>query len=594
MKQKPDHADALHLAGVIAYQTGRNEIAVERIQKALSHAPETGLYYANLGNVLRNMGRFAAALEAYQNAIQYKPDFAQAYYNAGLLYSMQGNPAEAITWYRKALEIEPNYPEVHNNLGNVLKEQGMVEEALNSYRNAIKINPDYYQAFNNMGNIFKDQGRTEDDVACYRKAVRIKPDFVEAYNNMGNTLIYDRNRVDEAWNSFSKALESKPDDLWAVAGQAKVLMRKGEFEAAYQHLLPCTETNQVNIDIAVTYAQLAVRFNDHERAIQLLERFRATGLRSNDERRQVLYNLGDLYDKTGQFEQAFERYQEANALRKLKFNPDQFQATITRLMAAYPRGYGQRLPKAVNHSELPVFIIGMPRSGTSLVEQIISSHSRCFGAGELPYIVRMVNTLKERLTTQQPYPECLPQITRRNLDGFAQSYLQYLLRFSRSDIRITDKMPLNFIHLGFISLLFPKARVIHCVRDPRDTGLSIFFQNFSDGHPYAVDLTNIGHYYRQYQRLMHHWEEVLEIPMITVKYETLIDDQEAQSRGIIDFLGLEWEEQCLQFYKSERSVSTASYEQVRQPIYKRSVQRWKNYEPYIQPMMNALEGFSAS
>lgn len=588
LEKKPEHQDALHLLGVVAYQKHEFERSVDLIQRAIAVSPDNAVFYGNLGNSLRNLRRFDDAIAAYEKAVSLNSDFVQGHYNLGILYREKGRVDEAIAAYEKAVEINPEMGEAFNNLGNIYKEQGDAEKAIAMFRKAIKANPKYYQALNNLGNIFKDQGKTEDAVACYRRAIRIKPDFLEAYNNMGNTLIYDGNKVDLALKCFARAREIRPDDLWSVAGTAKVYTRQGDFDAAYEFLAPYIAERRMNVDVAVTYAQVAKRFGESEKAADILEEMLRNRTMTPDERRQIHFNLGDLYDKIGDFDSAFHHYSEGNGLRRLTFDPDRFEQGVERIMRTYQKGYGKRFPKAVNRSELPVFIVGMPRSGTSLVEQIVSSHPRCFGAGELSYVVRLVNEMGKRLGINMAYPDCLYAADQAMMDHFSLSMLQHLRKFSKDAERITDKMPLNFLHIGFISLILPGARILHCQRDPRDTSLSIFFQNFSDGHPYAINLDHIGRYYRQYQRMMAHWQEVLEIPMMTVQYEKLVEDQEGISRKIIDFVGLEWDDRCLEFYKAKRSVSTASYEQVRQPIYKRSKQRWRNYEKHIDPLVAAL------
>lgn len=591
LSQHPDHPDALHLLGVLLYQSGDSARAKVLIQKAIG-IREQPVYHGNLGNVLKAVGEKDAALVAYRRAIELDPKFAQAHLNLGMLQHETGQSETAIASLKKAIEIQPDFPEAFNNLAKIYREQGRTPEALKAFQKAVKLKPDYAEAHNNMGNIFKDRGDTERAIACYEKAAKAKPDFVQVYVNMGNTLVYDQRRLDQAAKAFEKVRQLMPENEWAIAGLAKVVMRKGDFEGAYQLLKPAVDRGSRNVDVAITFSEVAGRYGEREKAINLMLRLLEAKICTPDQDRHLHYNLGDLYDEAGDYDKAFHHYQIANDSRKLVFNRREFETRLDHLMKVFAKGYGDRLPKAVNRSVLPVFIVGMPRSGTSLVEQIVSSHSQCYGAGELPYVPRLVARLSQ--DTKRVYPLCLNAMTARNADVLGQGLIANLMRFSKEASRITDKMPQNFLHLGFVSLIVPGARIIHCARDPRDTSLSIFFQNFSDGHAYAANLSDIGYYYRGYRRLMAHWEKTLESPMMTVVYEDLVADQENMSRRIIDFLDLPWEDACLSFYKARRSVSTASFHQVRQPIYKKSLARWQRYEKFIDPLMAEVGDFVKS
>jgi hypothetical protein len=249
----------------------------------------------------------------------------------------------------------------------------------------------------------------------------------------------------------------------------------------------------------------------------------------------------------------------------------------------------QRAPRAGNCSERPIFIVGMPRSGTSLVEQILSMYPGVAAAGELADIGLLASELQELIEKSDPVND-ITQLSREQCDAFAQRYFDLLSGRYPNAIRVTDKMPQNFLYLGWIALLFPKARVIHCVRDPLDTCLSCYYQMFTGDHPYAYDLANLGAYYRQYQRLMLHWGEVLDIPIFEVCYEDFVRDPEELGQAMVDFCSLKWDKRCLEFYKSERSVATASFQQVRRPIYSSSMGRWQHYADHLEPLKKALSG----
>jgi len=254
------------------------------------------------------------------------------------------------------------------------------------------------------------------------------------------------------------------------------------------------------------------------------------------------------------------------------------------LMAAYSREALPTLARSGCQDERPVFILGMPRSGTSLIEQILASHAQVFGAGELNHAKNLAAELfRGRESKLGAY---LPSVTAHQLDALAKRYLALAGKQAGTATRITDKMPANFLWLGLIAQMFPRARVIHCLRDPRDTCLSIYFQFFTQAHPYASDLGDLAFYYRGYERMMAHWRSVLDLPMLEVRYDQLVADQEGQTRAMLDFLGLPWDDACLAFHQSKRATATASWDQVRQPVYTRSLQRWRNYQTHIGPLID--------
>ncbi|MEE8429157.1 MAG: sulfotransferase, partial [Gammaproteobacteria bacterium] len=301
------------------------------------------------------------------------------------------------------------------------------------------------------------------------------------------------------------------------------------------------------------------------------------------------FNLGKQYDDIGEYDKAFAHFQQGNSSKSVDFDTARYKSEMDALISTYTSDFLTRMPRATVRSDRPVFVVGMPRSGTSLVEQILSSHPSVFGAGELPDIVQLPLSLHVILGTEQRYPRCLPLLPQDKMDMLAQHYLDRLKSLSADATRVIDKMPGNFTHLGFIELLFPDARVIHIMRNPLDNCLSCYFQDFSRSHPYSYDLRVLGTFYNGYRRLMQHWRQVLTIPMMEVQYEELVANQEPISRELVKFCGLDWDERCLEFHKNKRYVGTASYEQVRRPMYQKSAGRWHNYESYLDPLMEVLK-----
>ena len=295
-----------------------------------------------------------------------------------------------------------------------------------------------------------------------------------------------------------------------------------------------------------------------------------------------------MYDSAREYDLAFTHYQQANAAKRWQFDAEQHRADTDNFIALHSPEFMAGLPRASIRSARPIFVVGMMRSGTTLTEQILASHPAVFGAGELPDIVEMANSLPATLNTDIPYPQCMALLTQAKLDELAQRYLERLAEFSADASRVVDKAPVNFRHLGLIELMFPDAHVIHCLRDPRDSCLSMYFTDFVHSHEYSSDLANLGSFYRDYRRVTRHWRNISKIPLLEVQYEELVAEPEATIRRIVAFCGLEWDDRCLNFHKSKRYINTPSYDQVRQPIYKKSAGRWKNYARHLEPLIEAL------
>jgi len=306
--------------------------------------------------------------------------------------------------------------------------------------------------------------------------------------------------------------------------------------------------------------------------------------------RMLYFFAGELNDKVGNHDRAFEMYNQGNAISfGSDYMPEVFEARIDAAIRVFGKRGFPGLPRARHRIRRPILIVGMPRSGTSLLEQIIASHPRVAGAGECQDIMNMPGRMLRMSPSRTPYPDCVPDLTDDDMDQLVRDYDQTLARVDPKADRVTDKMPHNFLHLGLINLLMPEARVIHIQRDPVDTCVSNYFQDFASSFlAYARDLAHLGHHYRQYERLMAHWRTVLDMPFMEVRYEDLVADQERVSRQVIDFVGLEWDDACLSFHKTKRTVSTASYAQVRNPIYTKSVERWRRYEKHLGPLLDAL------
>ncbi|HKJ22507.1 MAG TPA: sulfotransferase, partial [Gammaproteobacteria bacterium] len=571
---------------------GGDWAGAERLYAQACHLdPDDAEAHYNLGTVAKELGHYEQAQAAYREALRLRPNAVAALHNMGTVLAELDRLDEAAHYFEAAIAQTPNAMS-HSNLGNVYTRQQRLNEAISHYRQALALEPDRPEIYNNLGTAQRHLGYYQEALAAYEQAVQLRPDYGEAYINLGAVLLHQR-RLDESREAYRRALELDPESRKAVAGEASVLEKQGEFEQSYERLRPFLEAGEVEANMALVLAALCRPLKRCEEAVNLLERVLAgegTTALSVYDRILVHFALGRLLDAAGEYDRAFAHYHQGNRLANQRFDPQAHARYIDTLISTYTPDFMARAPRSVRSEERPVFIIGMPRSGTSLVEQILDSHPRVFGAGELEEISSIVTGLYAALGATVPYPQCLSSLTDAHCDRLADRYLDYIGGLAPSDaLRVTDKMPSNFLNLGLIAMLFPEARIIHCVRDPMDTCLSCYFQNFAEGHPYTYDLAHLGFYYRQYQRLMAHWRKVLTLPMMEVRYEDLVGDQEGVSRALVAFCGLEWDDRCLRFHETRRVVATASYDQVRQPLYSRSKERWRHYKDHLEPLRRALD-----
>ncbi len=392
----------------------------------------------------------------------------------------------------------------------------------------------------------------------------------------------------------------------------RILERKGDIPAAAAILESIPEDDRRNPEVAIMYAIVLEQQGKAEEALAVLQ----NALKSNElaalEGIGTYFTLGDLYDSLGRYDEAFEAYRLGNANRKKAFfkfdRPTEPGAhTTDRLIKLHKPEHYRQLPTSTLESERPIFIIGMPRSGTSLTEQILASHSQVYGAGELTILRDVVREsynvagetkqwsaleiidIDPSIDKQCFVPKNWESITGQELNGIGAKYLDCVSRLDETARRVTDKMPYNYFLAPLITKVFPHGRIIHCRRHPIDTCLSCYFQNFTGGSEFTFDLAELGNYYRNYLRLMAHWRDALQVPMLEVDYEQLVQDPEPKVRAILGYCGLEWEESCLKFHKSKRAVNTASYQQVRKPIYTRSAGRWRKYQKHLGPLLDALQ-----
>jgi tetratricopeptide (TPR) repeat protein len=476
--------------------------------------------------------------------------------------------------------------------GDSLFAQGQFDKALVHFLAARKLRPGAEVEYR-VGLGYWRIGDPAKASAAFEEALRLLPDFPEAHCELGRAQLALGN-IEPALRHARRAVEILPDNKDFAIALASVLEADGQIDAAGPIVERLALAGHSSVDLAMVYSRLAPRLHQEEEALILIAR--ALAEPSGAAQRSGLnFAAANLLDRLGRYDDAFAHAWGANVLRSVRYDPAYVEAMIGQWIETVDRPALARMPRAKNASGVPVFIIGMPRSGTSLVEQILASHASVHGAGELNWIAGIcADVVKVASAPNEPNLKSLLDLNVVDLDHLAARYLEPLIALNPAARRITDKMPTNFIYLGLIAILFPQARIIHCRRDPMDTCLSCFMTDFTAGHEFAFNLDSLGHFYLQYERLMAHWKGVIDLPILEVNYEDVVTNVEAQSRRMVDFLGLPWDPRCLAFHENRRFAGTASVAQVRQPIYASSVGRWRHYRSHLIPLQSALENSSDS
>jgi tetratricopeptide (TPR) repeat protein len=526
-----------------------------------------------------SQSRVPALLQKSADAPANRADRAKAQhlFGRGNKLIEQGAYAEAATLFEEAVKHDSLHAEALNNLGSALSRLSRYEEAEQCFREAIAAKPNFSDPHSNLGVFLRQRSYLFDSEASLRRALRLRPTDVDARINLGLTLVL-LGRLRDAKACFAKALKGTPHNARALFGMGQIAVLEGRFEEAESTFKRIIELNPKMTDAWAALAVTRKMTNADGEWLKSVEEIATSAIHPMEEA-NLRFAMGKYCDDVNDFALAFQNFKRANELLKTAaadYDRKRRSHLIDELIRVYSREAISKIGAAGSSSAKPVFVVGMPRSGTSLAEQIIASHPDAHGAGELDFWNSP--TLKEAGITQGLLSEqARPRV--------AQEYLRILAGFSKSASRIINKAPLNSDLLGLIYSVFPNARVIYMQRDPIDTCLSCYFQHFLTGINFAFDLSDLVHYFREHQRIMAHWRAVLPPGFILdVPYEELVVDQETWSRKMLEFIGLEWDARVLEFHTNKRQVTTASAWQVRQKIYKSSVARWHNYEKFIGPL----------
>jgi tetratricopeptide (TPR) repeat protein len=588
---RPGSAELHNNLGLALVGLDRSEEAAASYRRAIEIAPDYGPAHNNLGVVLSRLGRIEEAAASYRCAIAITPGDAEAHNNLGAALSKLDRHQEAAEGYRRAIEIEPDHAEAHNNLGNALARLDRVDDAFACYRHAIEIEPDYAEAYANLGTLEVRSRRYDAAVVSFRRALAISPEIAEAHNGLAHALAQARQPA-EAIAHYEKALGIKPDYAEAHNNLGIALRMLGRIEEGRRAIETAIRLAPDRVEFYASLAASSKRFTEADPHLAAMEELaRNLASLSNEDRLQLHFALGKALADAGKHRQAFDHLLAGNALKRRQTAYDEAAAlaAFDRIRTVFSAEIMRDKAGFGHPSAVPVFIIGMPRSGTTLVEQILASHSRVFGAGEIGDFTDAVAQLGATDQAAASFRDGIPDVSGLQLHQLGANYVERLRARAPAALRITDKLPANFSLAGLIHLALPNARIIHTRRDPVDTCLSCFSILFGGHQPQTYDLRELGRYYRAYAALMEHWRRVLPPGvMLEVQYEELVADLEHQARRLVAHCGLDWEDACLEFHKTQRPVWTASVNQVRQPIYRTAVGRWRPYKDMLGPLLAEL------
>jgi len=624
---KPDFPEALANLGLALQGMGRSREAADQFRGALVLRPDFALAHNNLGKVLRETGRLGEALTHFQRAVELDPSDALARTNLGQMLLESGRAADALPPSQQAVRLQPGAAALHHNLGNVLRELQRFDEAKAAYGDALRLDPNLAKAHAFLGLCLRREGQWSEAAERFKRAIELDPadstfpeflgdvylerhDFPEAISCYERALalgalerpvlhlslgwaLQEDGRIEEAGEHYRTALRLQPRSPIVqnyLGGYHEERGEVVEAEAAYRRAL------EFQPSFALPLARLGVLLRDKlpDADLAALEKHLADPKLGPEPRGRLGFALAHVLDARREYKRAAGCLLDANRWTletrrgRNEFVAADHQRFVDNILRLFDSNFFARTAQMGHESRRPVFIFGLPRSGTTLIEQVLASHSRVHGAGELR-LGRQSFEAIPRVMKRDAHPmECVPDLSSTSILLLAEEHLDKLgaLAGEKAE-RVTDKMPDNYMYLGLLATLFPKAVFIHCRRDLRDVALSCWMTDFHS-MTWPSDQASIAARFWQYRRLIDHWKTVLPVPIHEFEYEKTVGDIEGTARKLVAACGLKWESACLSFHRTQRPIRTASLIQVRKPVYKSSVGRWKNYETELAGLFASL------
>lgn len=583
----PDIPKANRELGNALLGQGKGDDAVKAFQRVVELTPEIAVAHFDLSLALSKIGREEESQDALEKSFELDPERRELLDAMKLQREKKFSKAEVI--YRDVLRRDPANVNATRLLGLNALEMGQHRLAIRLLRNAIKLRPGFFGARLDLARAYIERDDLTEGKEALEEAIKLEPKLPYPRMLLGN-LFSKAGRYEEAVVAFEESLVLDPKQGGSLAGighALKTVGRQDEAIAAYRECI------RLYPSAGETYWSLAnlktFRFTDEE--IENMITFVDDSKLPDETRVNFNFALGKAYEDRGEFERAFSYYETGNRIRREneRYDPVSTEVIHDRIIKTISADCLTKHENSGDPDPAPIFIVGLPRSGSTLVEQILASHEQVEGTHELPDLPRIIMEINKQRPHGETYPEALSYFSADELKQLGRQYLDSTLRHRAGLPFFTDKMPNNFPSVGLIQLILPNAKIINARRHPLDSCMGSFKQLFFKGQAFTYDLIEIGEYYLEYQRVMDHWHELLPGKVLDVQYEEMVMDQENQTRRLIDFCGLPWDDGCLRFYETDRAVNTASSEQVRQPIYSKSVNSWRRFENELQPLIEVLE-----
>lgn len=571
VEKSPNDAQAHRHLGLLHAAANTPGTAINSGKRACELTPDDPQAWSDLGRIYAMLGEMENAAECFNESITIDVKFADGWHNLGTACKQMGKQDLAFTSLKNALLLDDSRADTYLNLGTLLIQASQFEDALECFERAVKQDPTLVTARSRLANQMSQQGKVKRAESLFRQSLGMDPDHIEGWMGLGRAL-EDMGEAEGALSAYINVLKRRPDHSMALGQYLALLPSK----SIPEKLLTAASKNEGGKNW-LDYAEMTLCDDS-----------------VNDEAKEFIgYGLIKYYSKRKDYKAAATAGKLANnARQKIAGKLDRAALTtqIDNIIATYTADFFRKHRRSGLGTEQPVFIVGLPRSGTTLTEQILSAHPQLHGAGELPDLSRLATSiLIDKGSEDNAIWQAATLLDDMSSRKLASKYLESLRKGAANGrLRISDKAPLNFLQLSLAALLFPNAKVIHCHRAARDNALSIWMENFSPDQKWSTNFDDLAFYRSQYQRLMAHWHDALPLQIIDITYEKTVGNLEGQARCLIDFLGVDWDDECLNFHQNSRAVQTPSRWQVRQPIYTQSVDRWKAYEDFLPELNTAF------
>ena len=574
---------------VALYSSSKIQEALVDIEALVKDFPNSPILYNIRASCYKANGQINASIKDYEKAVNLKPDYAEAYYNLGITFRELGQLEAALKSYEKALAIKHEYPEAHNNLGSVLLDLGSLDSATDHFEWALAFKPNYPEAHNNLGVVTRKLEKLDKAIKSFNKAIDIQPNYVQAHSNLGN-ILQDIGQLDAAMDCYKNALAINPNHTQCYLDIGLIHKEKGQIDDAIKFF---EKALTINPNHAVTYDNLSdiKKYTINKKHITKMQSLLSSDTLSPSDRRHLCFALAKVNENLDNQDELFKYLHEANSLRKeeLNYSLDRSKTLFLNVKEIFSAPYPD-IEKSLSSEPStfkPIFIVGMPRSGSTLVEQIISSHHAVHGAGELTNLPTIIGPIATDHLNQG-----INKLPQKPFLSIREQYLDVLSNLNVSESVITNKLPLNFIYIGFILTAFPEAKIVHMKRDARAICWSIYKSNFRNtGNGYSYNFDDLAGFYGLYTDLMDFWHQLFPDRIYDMCYEDLTTNQEEETRKLLEYCEIEWDDNCLNFHNSKRAVKTASALQVRQKMYQGSSEAWKKYEVHLKPLIKALSAY---